>query len=132
MNLDVQWECWKGGHCREKLGHWGLGTNEWQGKWVKAVQRHQGEKFCQSCHGDSKLWVWFYFLSAIMAFMMHIGVWSILKLFVEKLIVLWIISCSVFCGCSYKNKKIGKGRIEEVSHMLCWFADHSFHCCRFW
>ena len=31
-----------------------------------------------------------------MAFMMHIGVWSILKLFVEELIMLWIIGCSVF------------------------------------
>ena len=31
-----------------------------------------------------------------MAFMMCIGVWSILELFVEELIMLWIIGGSVF------------------------------------
>ena len=70
----------KGGHCREKLGYWGLGTNEWEGKWVRVVQRHWGEKFCQCCYGDSKLWVWFYFLSAFIAFILHISVWLILKI----------------------------------------------------
>ena len=39
----------------EKLDHWSLGTNEQQEKWVRAVQRHRGEKFCQRCHEDLKL-----------------------------------------------------------------------------
>ena len=64
----------------EKLGDCSLGTNGQQGKWVRVVWRCQGEKFCQSCHGDTKLWVWFYFLNRLTVFIMHIGVWSILKI----------------------------------------------------
>ena len=29
-----------------------------------------------------------------------------------------------------KTKEDTTGRSEEVSHVLCQFADHSFHCCR--
>ena len=45
--------------------------------------------------------------------------------------MLWIIGCSVFCGCSYmKERNSSRRRSEEVSHVLCQFVDHSFDCCR--